>query len=680
MAGEGDAERLVVLLEARVNDFEKKMNQGADTATRSYDRMRRGSQSATRQMEQDMLRSTARINQALASTSTKIGVFGKSMGANFFGGLTVGATAALAPILSVAGALAGAKAALSQFDAIGKSAASAGLDPEKWQVYAHAAELGGVATDQFSQALQTFAKNAGLAAEGKGRMVTALKTLNPELLRSIQIARTQDERFRIVADALDKEADASRKAAIASAIFGDAGVKMVGVLKGGSAALDDTAQKARELGIVVDRELIASAEEMADQFDTATKVIDMQFKQALINIAPVLVWVAEKAAHLAGDIHSLVDAFSLLENKSTGALDSRLADIGGERMDIENQILRLKGGEKPSDGIWGTSVGASTSLEKIQDLERRNEALAEEERRILAIVEAQKKNSTIDLPPPGADIPELPGKSKRDKEAEAALRQAEAVKNLIANLEGERAEIGFSNTERRVSQTLRQANVDATSKEGQQIAELIRQIEAETAAREENKKAQEAQTAALTNLFQMGANALVGIADGSLKAGDAVKKLATELALAAAQAALLGSGPLAGIFGGGSGGGFLGSLLGGGGGGDPWAGLRIPQFARGTDFAPGGMALVGEKGPELVNLPRGTQVIPNHHLGQAMGGGNASQETTININVDARGAQGDTEIKEMIKESVKAGLKQYDKGAVVRNAINLREANSRGYL
>lgn len=37
-------------------------------------------------------------------------------------------------------------------------------------------------------------------------------------------------------------------------------------------------------------------------------------------------------------------------------------------------------------------------------------------------------------------------------------------------------------------------------------------------------------------------------------------------------------------------------------------------FAEGTDSAPGGMAWVGEKGPEIVNLPRGAQVIPNHAL------------------------------------------------------------------
>ncbi len=50
------------------------------------------------------------------------------------------------------------------------------------------------------------------------------------------------------------------------------------------------------------------------------------------------------------------------------------------------------------------------------------------------------------------------------------------------------------------------------------------------------------------------------------------------------------------------------------------SGLRkfvgIPGFAGGTNFAPGGLALVGEKGPELVNLPRGSQVIPR--TGQSM--------------------------------------------------------------
>ena len=43
-------------------------------------------------------------------------------------------------------------------------------------------------------------------------------------------------------------------------------------------------------------------------------------------------------------------------------------------------------------------------------------------------------------------------------------------------------------------------------------------------------------------------------------------------------------------------------------------------FATGTRYAPGGMALVGERGPEMINLPRGSQVIPAAQTSQMMGG------------------------------------------------------------
>lgn len=43
--------------------------------------------------------------------------------------------------------------------------------------------------------------------------------------------------------------------------------------------------------------------------------------------------------------------------------------------------------------------------------------------------------------------------------------------------------------------------------------------------------------------------------------------------------------------------------------------IKIPAFADGvTNFA-GGLALVGERGPEYVRLPSGSDVIPNHQLG-----------------------------------------------------------------
>lgn len=48
--------------------------------------------------------------------------------------------------------------------------------------------------------------------------------------------------------------------------------------------------------------------------------------------------------------------------------------------------------------------------------------------------------------------------------------------------------------------------------------------------------------------------------------------------------------------------------------------FKKSAFAVGTRFAPGGLALVGERGPELVNIPRGSQVIPAAQTANMLGG------------------------------------------------------------
>lgn len=45
---------------------------------------------------------------------------------------------------------------------------------------------------------------------------------------------------------------------------------------------------------------------------------------------------------------------------------------------------------------------------------------------------------------------------------------------------------------------------------------------------------------------------------------------------------------------------------------------EIPKLARGTGHFRGGLALVGEEGPELVRLPRGSQVMPNSQTAAAL--------------------------------------------------------------
>jgi len=62
---------------------------------------------------------------------------------------------------------------------------------------------------------------------------------------------------------------------------------------------------------------------------------------------------------------------------------------------------------------------------------------------------------------------------------------------------------------------------------------------------------------------------------------------------------------------------------------------RRTQYANGTNFALGGLSLVGERGPELVDIPRGSKVYTNSETSRMLSGNNAGASmvnVAINLN------------------------------------------------
>ena len=120
-------------------------------------------------------------------------------------------------------------------------------------------------------------------------------------------------------------------------------------------------------------------------------------------------------------------------------------------------------------------------------------------------------------------------------------------------------------------------------------------------------------------------DALLDVVSGTKSLKDAFRDMEKDIVRALNQIAI--NGLKKALFGGEGGGGLdfgsllaklFGSIFGGGAGGGlgyGTIGSNIPEgpfpYANGTGFHPGGMALVGERGPELLRLPRGSQVFPH---------------------------------------------------------------------
>tara|TARA_R110000765_G_scaffold51881_1_gene104612 strand:- start:201 stop:737 length:537 start_codon:yes stop_codon:yes gene_type:complete len=88
--------------------------------------------------------------------------------------------------------------------------------------------------------------------------------------------------------------------------------------------------------------------------------------------------------------------------------------------------------------------------------------------------------------------------------------------------------------------------------------------------------------------------------------------------------------------------------------GSTMGGQSPGQFAVGTDAAPGGMALVGERGPEMVSLPKGSQVAANGSAAfnrqaapPAAAGGSTAPSAPPVVNVTVK--LGDQELKQLVQ-------------------------------
>lgn len=307
------------------------------------------------------------------------------------------------------------------------------------------------------------------------------------------------------------------------------------------------------------------------------------------------------ASRMADEISRAADALHAM--KSQGVTDLQTAKIRYEyRNDPVGMAGVLAGSQFDRDQSVRTAGGfGSAAEEAYYDAERA--AVVRNARKIA--VENEKSRPQKKRSGGGRGKDELSLFDQSDKQFAALERQIQMMGKSRREVVALTAKYGLLDAARakgidldRVSAQTGRTLREEIDLRAQSIADLSERV---------------AQTNAQSELFaDLGKDLKSSILDAATASGslsDGLEQVARSLQRAAVEAALWGTGPMGAIFGGG-GGGLLGGLF---------RGLKIPGYAAGTDFAPGGIADVGENGRERVYLPRGSKVIPNHKLGQ--GGG-----------------------------------------------------------
>jgi len=88
-------------------------------------------------------------------------------------------------------------------------------------------------------------------------------------------------------------------------VFGKGGVEMARILEGGRKQLEQFKKSAQDMGIIIPADLLARAGELDDKLDVLQAIIDSQLKQAIINLAPVLVKSTGAFATFSQEVNTL---------------------------------------------------------------------------------------------------------------------------------------------------------------------------------------------------------------------------------------------------------------------------------------------------------------------------------------------------------------------------------------
>ena len=543
----------------------------------------------TQGLEKNLKKGTRHVNQFERKVNKSASKVDKA-----FEGVGRNLTRGLIPAVTAIGAGQAIRQAISSLANLSDQADKLGITAERLQELRFAGAEVGIAIQTTDMAMQRFIRRLGEAQNGGGELLGTLEKNNIAIFTQNGELRSSEAVFRDYADLIQNAGTQQERLALAFKAFDSEGAAFVNVLKNGSQGLDEMAASAREMGAIIDNDLVAKAKEFDDAWNRTVLVGKANFAAFLIESTILFEEFVNKTVD---GTRSIIEEFQRIGNVT-----------------VEPPKMKTDQGEYSA--FDPNSAEARTSLFAAR---MNHDPIGFAERTI-----AQPK---APVPPPIPDKKLNAHSAARKKQQEEALRleqeEQDAIMGVLAALEFKNAQILRNARDQDFYNQIRQAGVSADSSEGQKIRALV----------DSYHNVSEAQDRARETAENFRSVVVDGLGDAIANAdnfGDALKNIGLRLAeLAVTEGLDMLFSPSAGSAGKSGGGGFdVGSLV--GGFADDVGSWFGGFFADGGTPPVGKVSVVGERGPELFVPKSAGTVIPNH----AIGGSSVNQV----INIDARGA------------------------------------------
>lgn len=547
-----DVEKLVVLIEAQTNAYQKSM-----------DKLQQQTSKALKNAEKSVTGLNAKLEGLSRTVETTAKIFGIAFGAR-----------ELVDFI---------KRGIEAGEAIGEMAAKLGITTTAYQELTYVAEQAGASQDDVNAAFKGMIKVLGEAADGSKTAQDAFAKLGISF-DTIK-GQSPDQVFELILDRLSKIHDPLQRGAAELQIFGKSGLQLGEMAQLGAKGIDALKDAAHQSGLVLDDDVIQKAKEAGDKLkiieDAASKAgirIAADFLPAIDAVAKLLTSDAfqhglDVTATTLGTIVKFLaehpEALKILAGAAGGAVAGSM--IGGVGA-IPGAVLGA--GATATYGLLTQSPPAMTQDEF--DARYGSPRPAE-----ITVHPAHNDNSAGWKPTPDIDA------------------QQKAYEKLAASIQLETANLTASDREQFIANEVARLGATATQKQKDSIAALAGTLY-------DAKERYKALNEAAQFFSDTVGNSFIDAITGAESFNDALKDIVTSLEKAVLQAALLGEGPLAGLFGtqassSGGVGGLFGSLL------SLFGGFR----AGGGSVNAGKAYVVGEKRPELFIPSTGGRIAPS---------------------------------------------------------------------
>jgi hypothetical protein len=321
--------------------------------------------------------SASRMSSAFGGLKSSIANVGKSI-ANFRVGLGT--------LLGAGGLTALLKSAIDTGDELNKLSQKVGVSVESLSALRYAAELSDVSTQQLQAGLRGLANNMQQAAQGSDQAKEVFRALGIAVTDSAGNLRQTETVLMELMDAFAGMEDGMGKAALASEVFGRAGLELLPFLNQGRSGFEALRKEAERLGIVISGEAAQAAENFNDDLSRLKFAVE-GFAQAIAKDALPMLNNITKAMTLAaeegGILRSIWVGLGGLGQALFVGADTPIANINRDISKAKEQLADLQQMSQAPRALAHKALGVDTfskdiekAQAKIADLEkRRNDIL-----------------------------------------------------------------------------------------------------------------------------------------------------------------------------------------------------------------------------------------------------------------------------------------------------------------